>query len=254
MDCKLNKEFWDSNNKLRDDIKDVLLTISNDIKEGLKDKLDFIDIPIIKTIFSGSLLGPNYDAQSDIDLHFVVDFDQIEEEEERELLKEFLGVYAKNFNNNEFKILDHDLEIYFQDANEPHYSPGIYNIETNEWEEGPDCVEIKYTPEEKDKADEFLNRIKELKNRFDDREINSYEDFLTELNDMMDEIKDYRKKGMSSEDTLYSTENIVFKMLRRNGALEILSNLIHDTKQEIYSVVRESIRTFKQFFNFKINC
>lgn len=253
LKCKLNPEFWNDDNTLKGDVRDVLLLVSNDIKNALEDKLEFIEIPIVKTILSGSLLGENYDATSDVDLHFVVDFKQIEDETERELLKEFLGIYAKNFNANEFKILDHDLEIYFQDLDEPHYSPGIYNLDEDEWDQETDCYKINYTPEEKEKADEFLSRIDKLKERFDSKDITSYEDFLTELNDMMDEIKDYRKKGMESEETLYSPENIVFKMLRRNGALEELGNLIHDTKQEIYSVYRESLQTFKQFFNFKIN-
>ena len=105
-----NQEFWDEAGQLREDVRDVLLKVAEDVSEDIKEYLGY-EIDFEGLIFIGSLTGPNWDDTSDVDLHFLIDFKKYDEE----FLEPFLDYYRKNFNENEFTILDHSLEIFFQD-------------------------------------------------------------------------------------------------------------------------------------------
>jgi hypothetical protein len=238
----LNQEFWDEAGQLREDIHDILVRIAddvlNDIEEDIGLKLEPDGI-----IFTGSLTGPNWDDTSDVDLHFLIDFEKYDEE----FLAPFLHFYAKSFNENEFTILDHSLEIYFQDKDEPHQSPGIYDIDNNEWKQVPDCVEIEITNEHRERSRTFLDEINDFREDWDSGLINNNEQFLEDLKEYWKTIKDYRAKGLASEEGMYSFENIVFKMLRRNNALKTFIDLMRDVKDNIYDVYRED---FNSAFNW----
>jgi hypothetical protein len=160
--------------------------------------------------------------------------------DDKELIQAFLDYYKLSFNENEYTILGHTIEIYFQDVTEPHASPGIYDVVRNEWIKDPDCVEIEFTEEHKEKAREFLDRINEYRAEWDNEEIADPEKFYEELQNFLEEIKEYRASGVgkSEEEGMYTFENMVFKWLRRNGTLRILTDLKHDVMQFIYDVER----------------
>ena len=238
MLCKLNSNFWNIIGELRKPIRDKLLTISQDIKNEIKEKFPEIKLKILSTIFTGSLTGLNYDIFSDIDLHFIVDLSTYDKTE-LELIKQLLSYYAKSFNENKFKIYKHTVEIYFQDEDEQHLSPGIYNIDKNEWDREPDCIKINYTENQKIEARKFKNKIDklyELKFTEDDNVL------FKRVKLLFNEIKEYRKKGLQSDKGMYSDENIVFKMLRRNGTLEELTQLLLAIRKHKYELQESKLQ------------
>jgi hypothetical protein len=117
---RLNPRLWGEDEHLKPEVRRRLLEIANDFREflGIKD-LDLQDITI-----SGSNAAYTYTPNSDIDLHLVVRMP--EDEVYRELFD------AKKFQYNEqhnIKIGGYDVELYVQDAAQPHISQGIYSIE-----------------------------------------------------------------------------------------------------------------------------
>jgi hypothetical protein len=243
----LNKKIWLADNTLNPEVRSVLLKIADALKASLEEKLGINMIPIKDIVFTGSLTGPNWDEQSDIDMHFLIDFSGYDEEY-RVLLEYYLLMFAGSFNENKYNILGYTVELYFQDVEEPHQSPGIYSLIDNIWIKEPEDRKIIFTNDEKQLADNYLSRIKDLKRELEETDIMDYNLFHARLDDMMTEIKEMRTRGMESELGMYSVENLVFKMLRRNGALKMLNDMRKNVRKRIYSLMKESFNINESIF------
>lgn len=220
---------------MRSPVRNVLLEVAEDVKADISE-LAGSDVKFKKIMFVGSLAGVNYDDESDVDLHFLVDLDGMSEKE-RKLAGGYFNYYTRDFNHKDFNVYGHPLEIYIQDTMEGFVSPGVYDIEKDEWIEGPDKEKIEVTRKERREAEAFLRRIKDLKSEFDSDRVSDYEEFGEEVRGLFNEIKEYRQKGKESEKGfLKSSENLVFKLLRRNNGLETITKLLRDIRQKRFDV------------------
>ena len=112
---QLNPDLWEDNN-LKLDVKSHLLKISKAFYDTLKINTEVQDI-----ILTGSSANFNYTAASDIDLHILLNFDDVTCEEE--FVQEFF-LAKKSIWNNEHNIIikNREVEVYVQDTKEPHVS------------------------------------------------------------------------------------------------------------------------------------
>ena len=91
-----------------------------------------LDAKILDVQLTGSLANFNYTDHSDLDTHVILDFSEINED--KELVKKALDGKRFIWNlNHDIFIRDHEVEIYFQDVNEPHVASGLYSLYNNEW-------------------------------------------------------------------------------------------------------------------------
>lgn len=218
----LNRKVWDGDDKLKENLKEEFLKIS-------KDYLDFleVDIEISDLILTGSLANYNWSDYSDFDVHLVFDFSKIDENVE--LVKKYLDAQEKVWKfQHDLSIDGYPVELYCQDDNQEHTSTGIYSIMNNEWIKKPKKED--FTPDEdliKVKARKVMDSIKDLeedlKTNKDSTEI------LNKLKKVWKKIKDARQSGLEKEGE-YSIENLIFKLLRRNGYIQRLL----DVKKEAY--------------------
>ena len=75
MHDTLSPFVWDSNDKIKSDIRKILLLNAKRFIEFCDaEKLKFSDI-----ILTGSLANYNYNENSDLDVHVILDFNQISE-------------------------------------------------------------------------------------------------------------------------------------------------------------------------------
>ena len=122
---QLNPALW-ADNKLLPDVRQKLLNIAKDFQEFIGVQLyDILDVTI-----SGSNAAYTYTPNSDIDLHLVAMIPEAHDPELRELFD------AKKYQYNEqfdFRIKGFDVELYVQDAEQPHHSMGIYSILHDRW-------------------------------------------------------------------------------------------------------------------------
>lgn len=235
---ELNRLFWTSDDKLKTGVKDVLLDVAGDIKSDIEE-LAGTEVVFKRIMFVGSLTSVNYDDESDVDLHFLVDLSDYTGKELK-LVRSFFDYYARYFNNKGYTIYGHSIEIYIQDTMEDFVSPGVYDIEADEWLYGPDKDIIEVTRAERREAEGVLRRIKDLRAEFDSGSVVDIEGFRGKVRGVFDDIKKARQKGKSSkEGFLKSPENIVFKLLRRNGALDRITKLMHDARQRAMDVETE---------------
>ncbi len=233
MGSCLNPKFFNPDKSMRKGVRKALLHVAEDFMSGIREKIPNIDRMHMhwQPMMTGSLTGPDYDSESDVDLHFLLNYDDLDDNERR--LAEFaFSYYAKAYNDNEFKILGYPIEVYCQNEDEPHYSPGKYALDDDEWIEEPDCEPIDTTTQEYVEAEEGLAEIRDLELRLKSGDDAS--DVLKDAEDLTDDLKETRGTSLRS-DGLGGHGNMVFKLLRRNGGLDRLSKLKTKCKQRLIS-------------------
>ena len=205
---------------MRDEIKKRLLEVSNDFIESLGFEFFIHDV-----VLTGSLANYNWSQYSDVDLHILIDFDELDKNSKKDsialhsIMKEFFDAKKNVWNEkHEIKIKGYDVEIYVQDVNEEHISSGVYSILHNKWvlepkKDKPNIDDRKIL----EKGEEFGKKI--------DRLIQTPKEItIDQLEDLRKKIKEFRQSGLESGGE-YSYENLTFKLLRRNGYIQKLLRL-----------------------------
>jgi len=217
MHDTLNPLIWESDDKIKPDIRKTLLM-------NAKRFIEFCDAEGLKfndIILTGSIANFNYNENSDMDVHVILDFNQISEN------KEFVGDFFKLkkalwADRLPIQIKGHDVEMYFQDSAEPHHSSGTYSLVKNNWIRKPTKKIVNV-----DSANVQLKSA-DIMNAIDDLESNRSEgDFIEKLEKLKRKIKRLRQSGLDKSGE-YSSENLAFKILRNTGYLEKLVTLKND--------------------------
>ena len=202
--------------KLRPEIRERLLKIAELFIDYLK-----VDIFIEDIRMTGSLANYNWSEYSDIDLHVITSFSNYGSQSE--IYKELFNLKKNAFNlKHDITIKNYDVELYVEDSGEPHYSAGVYSVLENEW----------ITVPEREKAKIDLNKVKEKSNQWmeiidgviDAAENEEIEDVKDLFKKYGEKLKKYRTGGLKKGGE-YSYENLVFKLLRRNGSIGKLLDL-----------------------------
>ena len=170
---------------------------------------------------TGSLANYNWSKYSDIDLHIVISFSKIDENVE--LVRELFRNLQVNWNaKHDIRMSGYEVEIYFQDSEEPHISTGLYSIQDDKWLKKPqkETIYLDYANMEK-KARDLSDRISTIESMMQTDDLDTVLDTVDRLRQ---KIRNMRKTGL--EDTgQYSVENLAFKVLRRSGELDRLAGL-----------------------------
>ena len=236
MNDELNPRIWDENQKMKPEVKKNLLKIADDYFESLK--IPGVDIEDV--CITGSLANYNWSKYSDVDLHIIIDYKDVPVDEV--LVQDFFKSKSSNWNKeHDVKIYDYDVELYVQDINESHHSTGVYSILNNEWVTKPQNKKINFNDKSvKDKSIRIMDRIEDL---YDELNDGDYDVAVKGVEKLTEKIKKMRQSGLESGGE-FSVENIVFKVLRRNGMLDRL----YDIKTVAYdkSVTLESMRESKK--------
>lgn len=215
---ELSPNIWDdASGVIHEDARKGLLRIAKEFIEfaGL-DKYKFQDITL-----TGSLANYNYSDVSDLDVHVLMDTTQISDD--KELVEDYLKNKKSLWNDNmPIKVKGFDVELYVQDINEPHTSTGVYSLMKNKWLTKPikEIIQLD-TKNIQLKASEIMDRIDDI------MDSEHTESTIAKIERLFDKIKAMRQAGLDDEGE-FSVENIVFKILRRNGYIEKLLDLKRD--------------------------
>lgn len=202
--------------------------VSSKLLEITDTFIDFLGVNffIHDVILTGSLANYNWSEYSDVDLHILIDMNEITDGNNgsvamNDIIKEFFDAKKNVWNEkNDIKIKGFDVEIYVQDINEEHVSSGVYSVLNNEWVVEPSMKKENIdTKKILEKGEFFAKRIDQL--------IDHHargKDIDKVVLDLRDKLKKFRKSGLESGGE-YSYENLTFKLLRRNGYIEKLMDL-----------------------------
>lgn len=232
----LNTKIW-NNMHLNQDVRTALLQIAYNFMKAA----DF-DI-CHDIIMTGSLANYNWNEEySDIDLHIVVDFNDISDDPD--IAKLYFDEKKSNWNNthNKISVFGYPVELYVQDKDEPHKSTGVYSLIHDEWIEKPDLDKLPDTSNKEQIVDgvtAYSNIIDTLEDTFEkcQNDKAAVQEILGIANKLYAIIKQERKESLSSAKyPELTTGNLLFKSLRRNGSIKKLINLRTDCFDILHSI------------------
>ncbi len=224
---ELNQKIWKEDKHIHRGVKGALMDIVEEFMEGLD-----LDIDIKDVILTGSLANYNWSKFSDVDLHILIDFADVNENEE--MVKKFFDAVRSNWNKlHNIMVKGHEVELYVQDEQEPHVSTGVYSLSNDRWLVKPNRTEPtidRATALKKMKS--FAREVDKLSSIYDN---GNYESAFAYAERLKDKLKQMRRGGLETGG-IYSPENIAFKMLRRSGDIEQLFSIYTQAYDQIYSL------------------
>lgn len=224
---ELNQRIWNSEESVRAGVKGALMDIVEEFMEGLDLDLDIKDI-----IITGSIANYNWSKFSDIDLHILLDFEEVNDD--KDMVKKFFDAVRSNWNKlHDITVKGHEVEIYIQDEHEPHISTGVYSLKDDRWLVKPKKIRPAIDRHTATKKMKHLAReITKLKSL---HELGKYEESYALASRIKEKIKKMRQGGLEKSG-IYSPENLAFKMLRRSGDIEQLFTIYTAAYDKLYSI------------------
>jgi hypothetical protein len=212
---KDDKNYKDSDLKIKSDIRDKLLKIANYF-------IDFLNVEIFvhDIILVGSLTGYNWSEFSDFDLHIIYDFNDAGEK--KEVYEELFRLKKTVFNSShDIMIKGYEVELYVQDINEENESLGVYSLIYDKWIKNSEKENFKVNEKKiKEKANQWMDIIDGVIENAEDEDL---ETAIKLIDKYKEKIRKYRSCGLK-KDGEFSYENLVFKFLRRNGYIGKLND------------------------------
>lgn len=237
----LNPDIF-NNDELKPKIKKALLKILDSIIDDsvLLKKKDIKDAVIV-----GSIVSFHYSSYSDIDFHILIDMEKLNDD--TELVKSFLDDERRLWNiYHHVEIEGYEVEIYFQDINEKNVSNGCYSVLNDKWVKYPN--KETYTIDKEKLSKKAINLIENIEILKD-----SDTPDLKYAQKLWDKVIKGRKEDIAKNGE-FSEGNILFKILRRTGHIEILKNIIDSQKDKELSIEEsKNIDNIKKKINSKTN-
>jgi predicted nucleotidyltransferase len=229
----LNMNVWQTEERVKPEITGRLIRIALDFLDSIG-----IEHGMVKDItLTGSLANYNWTEFSDIDLHIIAEFREVDDN--IKLVKDFFNAKKADWNKtHQIMIKNHEVEIYVQDIREPHISTGVYSLLEDEWLTKPSRQVPKIDYESvKIKAQSIMDQIDRVGNLYSS---DNFEASLNVADIIRDKIKRLRRSGLA-EKGIYSTENIVFKTLRNNGYIKKIMDLRTNSYDKLMSMNHNAV-------------
>jgi hypothetical protein len=222
---ELNPRLWD-NEKLDPEVRDQLLLIAEDFVEYLGlDNLKVEDVTI-----SGSNAAYSYTPHSDLDLHILVDFNNLPDDP---VYQELFTAKKTLYNDaHDITVREVPVELYVQDTNQVHTSLGEYSVVHDKWIRIPKKRRANFDEPATKLKYEKLGDLIELALKSKD---------IKRVKHTLDIIKRYRKSGLEKAGE-FGPENLAFKTIRKQGLIQDLYDLKAQLHGEKLSIDEASSR------------
>lgn len=212
---RLNPKLWEDG-ALKPEVKTQLIKIAEVFEEFIGVKLNVIDYTL-----TGSNANYTWTEYSDLDLHIIVK--GMPDEKERELYNAKKALWSEEHN---ITIKGLPVECYVQGEEEEHHSTGVYSIVADQWLEKPKKIKPKINDAAViAKKDSLVHDIETALLSKD----------ITDLRKIKTRITKMRKAGLAKAGE-WSTENLVFKVIRNLGLIDKLNDEIKDLEDQELSL------------------
>lgn len=214
---ELNPRLW-TDGEIKPQVQTALLKIAR-VYYGFLG----LDVPIVDVVVSGSQANYNYTEHSDIDLHLIVNYNDVEcdmavdelFDTKRKLWKE----------QHDIEIYGMPVEVYVEDTNKPAVS-STYSLLKDKWIKPPAKPVMDFDEGEIARVtNKWLHVITEVLKTKDLDQIEMVKNLLWA----------YRKAGLAKQGE-FGTANLVFKFLRNIGASTRLLDAVRHLKDQSLSL------------------
>lgn len=211
---ELNPRLWEDE-KLDPEVRDQLLLIAEDFVEYL----GISNLKVKDVTISGSNAAYSYTPHSDLDLHVLVDFNELPN---NEVYQELFTAKKTLYNDaHDITVRDVPVELYVQDTNNPVQSLGEYSIVHDKWIRIPKKRRANFDQAATKLKYEKLGELIELALKTKDPK---------RVNDTIALVKRYRKSGLDKHGE-FGPENLAYKAVRKQGLVQAL----HDLKVQLHT-------------------
>jgi hypothetical protein len=214
----LNPLIWDGQT-LKPEVRSKLIRIARAFEEFVGVDLDVVDYTI-----TGSNANYTWTEHSDLDLHLVIPGTAPDDDRELYSAKKSLWGEQRNIT-----IKGLPVECYVQGQGEPHHSTGVYSLSKNKWLVKPQRIEPRVDDSSVEaKKDAIMH----------DAETALLNKNLDQLRTVKERIVKMRQAGLDRAGE-WSTENLVFKILRNLGIIEQVSDTIRELEDQELSLEQQ---------------
>jgi predicted nucleotidyltransferase len=218
LNSTLQPKIWiDGGSTMNPNVRKNLLEIAYQFIDSFG-----VDVIVSDIIVVGSIANYNWSEYSDVDLHILVEYNQFSNKL-KDMYVEYFDLKKIVFNQKrDIKMFGYDVEVFVEDADMKGVSGGVYSILNDEWITKPTKEKMKVSDEEITNNAKKWMRI--IDNLIKHLEGESIEEINNNIKVIKNKLKKYRVSGLNKSGEL-GLENLVFKVLRRNGYIEKLYNI-----------------------------
>ena len=202
-------DLWDSAQHLDPEVRVNLLRMAYDFYEKTK-----LPAPIIDVYLMGSIANYNWTADSDADVHVIIDYNKLQMPKETGN-KTVKNAGAQWNQEHEIFVKGHKVEMNIQNsAEEKPYVTGIYSLVKDQWIRKPVKVMLQLD------RNVIQTQYKSMKAYLENAMRSGDREQMKAAKKYMDA---YRQYGLDTYGEL-SYENVVFKILRARGIIKQLKD------------------------------
>lgn len=230
---QLNPRFW-INGKLNSKVRLKLMDIADDFIQTLNVKW----VKPLDVVFTGSLANYNWTKYSDIDIHVIMNYEEVYKNVE--FVKEYFEMkkYSWAQDHDSLRIYGFPVELYVEDSNDAASSSGVYSIERNKWIVEPKPFDDNEFDEQyvKKTTAKLMTQVDELSDMIDSTDDEYKMDVLSKkVKRLNDKVKFIRQKSLKKEGEM-GNGNIIYKAMRNAGYIDKLWDLKSKTYDKLNSL------------------
>jgi predicted kinase len=216
----LNSKIWD-NQEIKPEIRKKLLVIA---KNFFKDLELEPNVKLNDITLTGSISNYNWSKFSDVDLHLIIDFKQVDDDSD--FVRNYMLAKKTIWNNkHDITIYGFPVEVYVENVGDPHVASGLYSILKDEWIVVPKKKELQIDLQDiRSKAEGYLGSIPVLQKMMKEKK---YDEVVEMVEKIQDKLKRMRSSGLEKGGE-FSVENLAFKALRRSPFIEQILDMKRD--------------------------
>lgn len=239
----LNHDIWNKD-ELNPEVRAKLIRVALDF---FKDLNLSENVKIKDIIFTGSLANFNWSKFSDIDLHIVLDFKQINADPK--FVEDFFYAQKSIWNQeHDITVFNYPIELYVQDINAKLVATAVFSVLNNKWLKKPTRETFNLDKKAiKQKADAFIEKLRDIRDAYENKD---YQEVVDKVKDVKDKIKKMRNAGLERGGE-FSLENLVFKTLRRTPFMDIIDSYKAKAYDNLMSVAEVQLKETLQPTKFK---